>query len=54
MILVAHAHGDRIGDAPTLAKNQNIQIWGPAGLADTLVELGKVLQPGETAVFDRP
>ena len=44
VILVTHAHGDHIGDAPTLAKKQNIQIWGPAGLADTLVELG-ILTP---------
>jgi L-ascorbate metabolism protein UlaG (beta-lactamase superfamily) len=44
VILVTHAHGDHIGDAPTLAKKQNIQMWGPAGLADTLVELG-ILTP---------
>jgi L-ascorbate metabolism protein UlaG (beta-lactamase superfamily) len=44
VILVTHAHGDHIGDAPTLAKKQNIQIWGPAGLADPLVELG-ILTP---------
>ena len=28
VILVTHAHGDHIGDAPTLAKKQNIQMWG--------------------------
>jgi len=44
VILVTHAHGDHIGDAPTLAKKQSIQMWGPAGLADTLVELG-ILTP---------
>jgi len=44
VILVTHGHGDHIGDAPTLAKKQNIQMWGPARLADTLVDLG-ILTP---------
>ena len=40
VILVTHAHGDHVGDAPTLAKKQNIQVWAPAGLDDTFVSLG--------------
>jgi L-ascorbate metabolism protein UlaG (beta-lactamase superfamily) len=40
LVLVSHAHGDHFGDAATLVKAQHIQMWGPAGLADTLAELG--------------
>lgn len=46
VILVTHAHGDHFGDAATIAKKQHIQMWGPAGLADTLYELG-ILTPEE-------
>jgi len=46
LVLVSHAHGDHFGDAATLVKAQHIQMWGPAGLADTLAELG-ILTPEE-------
>lgn len=46
VVLVTHGHGDHFGDAATIVKQQHIQMWGPAGLADTLYELG-VLTPDE-------
>ena len=42
LILVTHAHGDHLGDAPELAKKHNAPIWAPAGLANSLVALGVV------------
>jgi len=47
LILVTHAHADHIGDAPDLAKKTNAPVWGPAGLANTLVALGPL--PAELA-----
>lgn len=44
LILVTHAHGDHLGDAPALAKKHNVPMIGPAGLNDTLVALG-ILPP---------
>jgi L-ascorbate metabolism protein UlaG (beta-lactamase superfamily) len=46
IVLVTHGHGDHFGDAATIVKQQHIQMWGPAGLADTLWELG-ILTPEE-------
>jgi L-ascorbate metabolism protein UlaG (beta-lactamase superfamily) len=46
LVLVSHAHGDHYGDAPAIVKKNKAQMWGPAGLADTLVELG-ILTPDE-------
>ena len=46
LVLVSHAHGDHFGDAPAIVKKNHIQMWGPAGLADTLNELG-ILTPEE-------
>jgi L-ascorbate metabolism protein UlaG (beta-lactamase superfamily) len=40
VILVTHAHGDHLGDGPTLAKKLGIPLWGPAGLDQSLVTLG--------------
>ena len=40
LILVTHAHGDHLGDAPTLAKMHNVPVWGPPGLASSLAWLG--------------
>ncbi len=40
IILVTHAHGDHIGDAPALSKKYNVPMWGPAGLNQTLQTLG--------------
>ena len=46
VVLVTHGHGDHFGDAATIVKQQHIKMWGPAGLADTLYELG-ILTPEE-------
>jgi L-ascorbate metabolism protein UlaG (beta-lactamase superfamily) len=40
LILVTHAHGDHLGDAPDLSKKNNAPLWAPAGLAQALVSLG--------------
>ncbi len=40
LILVTHAHGDHLGDAPALATKHNAPVWAPAGLANSLVTLG--------------
>lgn len=39
LILVTHAHGDHVGDGPTLAKLHNVPLYAPAGLNDSLVAL---------------
>jgi L-ascorbate metabolism protein UlaG (beta-lactamase superfamily) len=46
VVLVTHGHGDHFGDAATIVKQQHIQLWAPAGLQDTLWELG-ILTPDE-------
>ena len=40
LILVTHAHGDHVADAPALAKLNNAVVWGPAGLNQTLTTYG--------------
>ncbi len=40
LILVTHAHGDHLGDAPALAKTHNVPMYGPAGLNQSLITLG--------------
>lgn len=40
LILVTHAHGDHLGDAPELAKKHNVPLYAPAGLNDSLRALG--------------
>jgi L-ascorbate metabolism protein UlaG (beta-lactamase superfamily) len=40
LILVTHAHGDHLGDAPELAKKHKAPLWGPAGMNQSLVTLG--------------
>jgi len=44
LILVTHAHGDHLGDAPELAKKHNAPLWAPQGLAASLASLGLVPQ----------
>jgi L-ascorbate metabolism protein UlaG (beta-lactamase superfamily) len=39
VILVTHGHGDHLGDAPAIAKAQNVPIISPAGLASSLAAL---------------
>jgi L-ascorbate metabolism protein UlaG (beta-lactamase superfamily) len=52
LILVTHAHGDHIGDAPELAKKHNVPLYGPAGLNQTLTTLG-VLGPELSVRFGK-
>ncbi len=40
LILVTHAHFDHFADAPALAKMNNVAMWGPAGLNDSIAKLG--------------
>ncbi|MCW5748356.1 MAG: metal-dependent hydrolase [Alphaproteobacteria bacterium] len=40
IILVTHAHGDHLGDAPDLAKKHKVPLIGPAGLNQSLLTLG--------------
>ena len=44
LLLVTHAHGDHLGDAPELAKKFNAPLWGPAGMDQALQTLG-ILPP---------
>jgi len=39
LILVTHAHADHLGDAPALARQYNVPIIAPAGLASSLAAL---------------
>ena len=47
LILVTHAHGDHMADAPALAKKNNAPIYAAAGMGNTIVTLGMV--PAELA-----
>lgn len=40
LLLVTHAHGDHLGDAPDIAKKHNAPMIGPAGLNQALLTLG--------------
>jgi L-ascorbate metabolism protein UlaG (beta-lactamase superfamily) len=40
LILVTHGHGDHLGDAMELAKTNDVPMWAPAGLNQTLLTLG--------------
>lgn len=42
LILVTHAHGDHLGDAPDLAKLNKAPIWNGGGMGQQLVSLGMV------------
>lgn len=44
-ILVTHGHFDHIADAPDLARLNNIPMWAPGGLNQTLTTLG--VMPGD-------
>jgi L-ascorbate metabolism protein UlaG (beta-lactamase superfamily) len=48
VILVTHGHGDHTGDVAELAKRTGATVLGPAGLMQTIVELGWV--PSDKAV----
>src|SRR6266481_7060338 len=40
LVLVTHAHEDHLGDAMEIAKKNNVPIWGPLGMNQTLLTLG--------------
>jgi L-ascorbate metabolism protein UlaG (beta-lactamase superfamily) len=40
LVLVTHAHGDHVGDAPDIAKKHNAPMYAPAGLNQSLLSLG--------------
>ena len=44
VVLVTHAHVDHIGDAPAVAKSNNVKLYGPADMMTPLNTLG-VLPP---------
>ncbi len=52
LILVTHGHGDHFGDAPALAKKNNVAVWGPAGLNQAVVTLG-ILPPALSQRFGK-
>lgn len=50
VLLVTHAHGDHIADAPAIARLNNIPIWGAGDLNMALTTLG-VLPPAQLPRF---
>jgi len=40
LLLVTHAHVDHLGDAPAVAKANNIKLYGPADMVTPLTTLG--------------
>jgi L-ascorbate metabolism protein UlaG (beta-lactamase superfamily) len=42
LVLVTHGHGDHLGDALEISKTNNAPLWGPAGMNQFLVTLGKM------------
>jgi L-ascorbate metabolism protein UlaG (beta-lactamase superfamily) len=52
VLLVTHGHGDHVGDAPALAKMNNIPMWAPGDLNMTLTTLG-VLPPAQLPRFNK-
>jgi L-ascorbate metabolism protein UlaG (beta-lactamase superfamily) len=44
LILVTHGHNDHFADAPALAKLNNVPVYGPAGLMQSVITLG-ILPP---------
>ncbi len=40
LILVTHGHGDHLGDAMEISKTNNVPMWGPSGMNQTLLTLG--------------
>lgn len=52
LLLVTHAHGDHIGDAPALAKMHNTKLYGPGDMIAALNTLG-VLPPELTHRFNK-
>jgi L-ascorbate metabolism protein UlaG (beta-lactamase superfamily) len=44
LVLVTHAHGDHLGDAPAIATKNKAPVYGPAGLDQSMQTLG-ILPP---------
>jgi len=42
LLLVTHGHGDHLGDAVALSKKNNVPLYGPAGLCQSLITLGEL------------
>ena len=42
VLLVSHAHVDHIGDAPAIAKLNNIKLYGAADMVTPLITLGEI------------
>lgn len=40
LVLVTHGHGDHLGDAMEISKKNDVPMWAPAGLNQTLLTLG--------------
>ena len=38
LVLVTHGHGDHLGDAMEISKTNNVPMWAPAGLNQTLAD----------------
>ncbi|MBI4588392.1 MAG: metal-dependent hydrolase [Candidatus Rokubacteria bacterium] len=51
VILVTHGHGDHVGDLKELAARTGAQVFGPAGLLDTLIDLGWI--PPEKGIGEK-
>jgi L-ascorbate metabolism protein UlaG (beta-lactamase superfamily) len=52
VLLVTHAHGDHIADAPAIARLNNIPLWGAGDLNMALNTLG-VLPPAQLPRFNK-
>ena len=39
LVLITHGHWDHLADAPEIAKRNNVPIWGPGDLNQTLMDL---------------
>lgn len=52
LLLVTHAHADHLGDAPAIARMNDIPLWGPGGMNQALATLG-VLPPAQLPRFDK-
>lgn len=52
LILVTHAHLDHFADAPALAKLNNVPVYGPNGLNQSMITLG-ILPPALSQRFNK-
>lgn len=52
LILVTHGHNDHFADAPALAKLNNVPVYGPAGLMQSVVAL-EILPASQAVRFGK-